>query len=87
MQRKNTDNESRNVTEKTSIKSLEDLINLNLRTLEDVIGGDIDNKKAALIFTGSRTVTSSLKLGLESMKLGLKNVGGLSIGNLPVLDK
>lgn len=73
--------ESKNIVRKTSIKTLEDLINLNLSTLEDVINEDIDNKKAALIFTGSRTVTSSLKLGLESMKLGIRNISGISVGN------
>jgi hypothetical protein len=55
---------------------------LNLSTLENVINEKVDNKKAALIFTGSRTVTGSLKLGLEAMKLGMSRVAGVSIGDM-----
>lgn len=66
---------SRNV----AINNLNDLIRLNLDTLEDVMSGSIDNKKAALIFTGSRTVSSSLKLGLEAMKLGITEIGGVGV--------
>lgn len=61
------------------ISSFSDLVNLNLKTLEKVVSGDIDNKKAALIFTGSRTVTGTLKLGLEARKLGMKDVAGVNV--------
>lgn len=54
-------------------------MNLNLNTLEKVVAGEIDNRKAQLIFTGSRTVTSTLKLGIEAMKLGVKKIGGVQI--------
>lgn len=80
MATKNINIESGKTVKKASIKSLEDLINLNLRTLEGVVDGDVDNKKAALIFTGSRTVTASLKLGLESIKLGMKSISGMPVG-------
>ena len=68
-------------TKKVRISSLEDLINLNLRTLEDVVNGDIDNRKAALMFTGSRTVAGSLKLALEAVKLGMGRLAGIDIGD------
>lgn len=64
-----------------SIKSLNDLVALNLETLGQVVTGDIDNRKAQLIFTGSRTITSSLKVGIEAMKLGLAKVSGIPIGD------
>jgi hypothetical protein len=66
--------------EKIAINNLNDLVRLNLNTLEDVMAGDIDNKKAAIVFTGSRTVTAALKLGLEAMKLGIVEVGGVGMG-------
>jgi len=66
---------------KVKINTLEDLIRLNLNTLEDVISEEIDNRKAALIFTGSRTVAAAFKLGLEAVKLGLKQVSGMGVGN------
>ncbi len=66
---------------KVEIKSLEDLICLNLNTLEDVVGGGIDNRKAAMIFTGSRTVTTALKLGIEAMKLGMAQIAGMPVGD------
>ena len=66
---------------KFRIKTLSDLIGLNIATLEDVVNSDTDLKKAALIFTGSRTITASLKLGLEAMKLGMKSVSGVDIDN------
>ena len=62
------------------INSLEDLVRLNLNTLQGVIDETIDNKKAALIFTGSRTVTGSLKLGIEALKLGMNRIGGVDVG-------
>lgn len=65
--------------EKIRIKSLEDLIRLNLDTLESVVIGEIDNRKAQLIFTGSRTISSTFKLGLEAIKIGMKNVAGLPV--------
>ena len=77
---RNTTSGEKALTE-TRIDSLEALINLNLRTLEQVIDNSIDNKKAALIFTGSRTVTSTLKVGLEAMKLGLAEVSGVSVSD------
>ena len=78
MARKATEPQKTNET-KFSITSFADLINLNLETLEQVVSGDIDNKKAALIFTGSRTVTGTLKLGLEARKLGMKDVAGINV--------
>lgn len=75
--RKSNDKISKDV----KLETLEDLINLNLNTLKNVVSGDIDHRKAALIFTGSRTVTSSLKLGIEAMKLGLKDISGVGVGN------
>ena len=80
MAKQPTNEKSRNTVKRVSVRSLEDLINLNLQTLEDVVSGEVDNKKAALIFTGSRTVTSSLKLGIEAMKLGHKTVAGMPVG-------
>lgn len=65
---------------KIKINTLEDLIRLNLDTLEDVVSESIDNRKAALIFTGSRTVASSFKLGLEAVKLGIRQVSGMGLG-------
>ena len=65
---------------KVRIESLEDLINLNLRTLENVVNDQIDNRKAGLIFTGSRTVAASFKLGVEAVKLGMSQVAGLNVG-------
>jgi hypothetical protein len=85
--KKNTVDDSKKTSELVKIGSLEDLINLNLNTLGDVINNTIDNKKAALIFTGSRTVTSALKLGIEAMKLGLGNIAGLPMGEKPELIK
>jgi len=72
--------------EKIRIRSLEDLIDLNLSTLEDVVAGTIDNRKASLIFTGSRTVSSALKLGIEAMKLGLREIAGIPLGQLKVVN-
>lgn len=63
------------------VRTLEDLVELNLSTLNGVIDEEIDNKKAGLIFTGSRTVCVALKLGIEAMKLGLRQVGGVEIGD------
>lgn len=63
------------------VRTLEDLVELNLGTLNGVINETIDNKKAGLIFTGSRTVCVALKLGIEAMKLGLRQVGGVEIGD------
>ena len=65
--------------DKLALNTLDDLIRLNLSTLEDVVNGDIDNKTAALIFTGSRTAIGGLKLGVEVMKLGIKKVGGIGL--------
>jgi hypothetical protein len=62
-----------------SVRNLEDLIRLNISTLEGIVNEDMDHKKAALIFTGSRTITGALKLGLEAMKLGMKQVGGVDM--------
>ena len=73
--------ENGNGVSKVSVRTLEELITLNLSTLEDVVSGEIDNKKAALIFTGSRTVIGSLKLGLEAMKLGMTRISGVPIGD------
>ena len=67
----------------TSINSLEDLINVNLRTLENVVNETDDNRKAAVIFTGSRTITGILKLGLEATKAGLVQIGGVRLGYDP----
>ena len=67
--------------EAVRIKTLEDLITLNLKTLEQVVDGIIDNRRAQLIFTGSRTVSSTLKLGIEAMKLGLGKIAGLPVGD------
>jgi len=64
------------------IKSLNDLVRLNLETLEGVENETEDFKKAALIFTGSRTVTGALKIGIEAMKLGIKNIGGVGVGSI-----
>lgn len=58
---------------------MDDLVSLNLRTLEDVMNGDIDNKTASLVFTGSRTAIGGLKLGVEVMKLGIQKVGGVTM--------
>ena len=68
-------------SKRISVRTLEDLINLNLTTLEDVVSGEIDTKKAGLIFTGSRTVTQSLKLGIEAMKLGMGKIAGMPLGD------
>lgn len=62
------------------INTLEDLIRLELDTLEGVINETTDNKKAALLFTGARTVTATLKLGLEARKLGMGHVAGVDVG-------
>jgi len=78
---KSVSNLENGIKKEIRIKTLEDLLNLNLNTLEEVVNGQIDNRKAALIFTGSRTVTSSLKVGLEAMKLGLVKVAGMPVGN------
>ena len=75
--RKNEKNDYGKSVKMTTVNSLGDLINLNLRTLESVNDGLIDNRKAALIFTGSRTVTAGLKVGVEAMRLGMSNVAGL----------
>lgn len=70
------------------IDSLESLIQLNLKTLEEVVSGTIDNRKAALIFTGSRTVTSELKVGIEAMKLGMTSISGVPTdGNKKEIEK
>jgi len=63
------------------VRTLEDLVELNLGTLNGVISETIDNKKAGLIFTGSRTVCVALKLGIEAMRLGLRQVGGMQMGD------
>ncbi len=72
-------------SEAVRIKTLKDLVDLNIRTLEEVVSGETDNRKAAVIFTGSRTVTGALKLGLEAMKLGIPEVGGLGMVDVPEL--
>ena len=71
----------KNNHENTKLESLRDLLFLNLRTLENVRDGEINNKKAALIFTGSRTVTGVLKLGVEASKLGLSMIGGVDVNS------
>jgi len=70
---------SNNGRKDIQLRTLEDLIGLNLKTLEGVVNETMDNKKAALIFTGSRTVTGTLKLGLEAMKLGMGSVAGVDV--------
>lgn len=65
-----------------NIRTLQDLIDLNLRTLTDVANEQVDHKKAALVFTGSRTVTGALKVGLEAMKLGVTLIDGVTLGNI-----
>jgi hypothetical protein len=72
---------------KVHIKTLTDLVNLNLETLEDVVSGETDNRKAAVIFTGSRTITGALKLGLEAAKLGVVDVGGIVMTDLKQLPE
>ena len=72
------DSETRKLVQ---IRTLEDLVNLNLDTLNGVVNETMDNKKAGLIFTGSRTVCVTLKLGIEAMKLGLRTVGGVAMGD------
>lgn len=67
---------------KVEIKTLTDLVNLNLTTLEEVVSGETDNRKAGVIFTGSRTITGALKLGLEAAKLGIVDVGGIVMTDL-----
>lgn len=79
--------ENNQKTGQIRIKSLEDLINLNLSTLEKVINGGIDNRKAGLIFTGSRTVATAFKLGLEAMKLGMKQVAGMPVKRITNVSK
>ena len=72
---------------KVHIKTLTDLVNLNLETLEDVVSGETDNRKAAVIFTGSRTITGALKLGLEAAKLEIVDVGGIVMTDLKQLPE
>jgi endonuclease III len=69
------------------IRTLEDLIKLNLETINGVVNETIDNRKASLIFTGSRTVTSSMKLGIEALKLGLKSIGGIGMKDATLLEE
>lgn len=64
---------------KYKINNLSDLIALEISTLEGVVNEETDLKKASVIFTGARTVTASLKVGLEAMKLGMKRVSGVDI--------
>jgi len=52
-----------------------------LDTLQKVRDGNINHKKAAIIFTGSRTVTGVLKLGMEASKLGLSMIGGVDVNS------
>ena len=65
--------------EPVEIKTLADLVNLNLTTLSSVVNAQVDYKQAALIFTGSRTVTATLKLGIEASKLGLVQIAGMNM--------
>ena len=62
-----------------NLHTLNALINLNLSTLEQVIEGTVDYKSAALIFTGSRTAISGLKLGVEVIKLGINKIGDVKM--------
>ena len=71
---------SKNAKKMIEINSLEALIETNLRTLEGVANETIDNRRASVIFAGSRTVTGALKLGLEAMRLGMNSVAGFKIG-------
>lgn len=82
----NRSNNGKKITE-IKIRTLEELISLNLNTLEQVVTNEIDNKKAALIFTGSRTVTSALKLGVEAMKLGMNKIAGMPTGDAKKLSE
>ena len=66
-------------TKPQNLNTLNDLINLNLSTLEQVIEGTVDYKSAALIFTGSRTAISGLKLGVEVIKLGINKIGDVEM--------
>lgn len=69
------------------IESLEDLIQGTLRTLEGVMNDTIDNRKASVIFAGARTATGELKMGLEAMRLGLKDVGGVKMGSFKKIEE
>lgn len=72
--------------QKVEINNLNDLVRLNLNTLEDVVNGDGDLKRAQLIFTGSRTITGAMKVGIEAMKLGFKQIGGIDVGDVKKLE-
>lgn len=74
MQRSKKDNNN-----DLKIKSLEELAHLNLETLIQVRDQKTNGKRATLIFTGSRTVTGVLKLGVEASKLGLSQVAGVDM--------
>ncbi len=78
---------SKEVDRITKIETLNDLITLNLDVLSDVNDGRIDHRKASLIFTGSRTVTAGLKVGIDAMRLGLKDVGGMKVEKIAVEQK
>lgn len=65
----------------TPLKSLGDILEMNLTTLEQVRDGKINHKKAALLFTGTRTAVGVLKLGIEASKMGLSMVGGLNVND------
>ena len=77
--KKNDKTKKANKVKTTQIRSLADLVRENITALEGVIDGRMDNRKAAVIFTGSRTITGALKLGLEAAKLGLPQIGGVLI--------
>lgn len=62
------------------LDTLSDLIQLNKETLKGVVEGTIDNRKAALIFTGSRTITGQLKLAIEAVRLGIAILSGVPMG-------
>ncbi len=64
------------------IRSLEDLVLVNISTLQGAFSGKLDNRRATVIFNGSRTITGIMKLGLEAKKLGLSEIGGIEIEKL-----
>jgi len=77
----NTTKTEGNELEKASnkISGIRQLVDLNLKALQGVDAGTMDNRKAVVIFMGTRTVTGALKLALEAKKAGIAEVAGVEM--------